>query len=303
MKKILSIFLIGCLLSACNNKEIKNGGVTVDVPENITIENIEKLSTLVRPSARQLAYQQEEMLGFIHIGMNTYTNAEWGKGEESPQIFNPSNLNAEEWILTFKKAGINAVILVAKHHDGFCVWPSKYTEHSVKNSPWREGKGDLVKEVADACKKHNMKLCLYLSPWDMNASTYGTDTYNDYYIHQLEELLTNYGPVYLLWFDGAGIDSKTSGIEMPFDWERIFKRARELQPNVLLSGAAPDVRWVGNEAGRGRETEWSVQGIDDMSELFGGLVKGHQPMAKDLGSLEELMTQVSDLDFEVEFIV
>lgn len=291
MKKILSIFLIGCLLSACNNKEIKNGGVTVDVPENITIENIEKLSTLVRPSARQLAYQQEEMLGFIHIGMNTYTNAEWGKGEESPQIFNPSNLNAEEWILTFKKAGINAVILVAKHHDGFCVWPSKYTEHSVKNSPWREGKGDLVKEVADACKKHNMKLCLYLSPWDMNASTYGTDTYNDYYIHQLEELLTNYGPVYLLWFDGAGIDSKTSGVEMPFDWERIFKRARELQPNILLSGAAPDVRWVGNEAGRGRETEWSVQGIDDMSELFGGLVKGHQPMAKDLGSLKELMTK------------
>lgn len=289
MKHIFYFILFSSTLFSCKVTDYNNNGISVKVPANVNIEKIEKLATQVRPSARQIDYQEQEMLGFIHIGMNTYTNAEWGKGKESPRIFNPAKLNAEEWVLTFKKAGINAVILVAKHHDGFCVWPSKYTEHSVKNSPWRNGKGDLVKEVADACKKHNMKLCLYLSPWDMNASTYGTEAYNDYYIHQLEELLTNYGPVYLLWFDGAGIDSKTSGVEMPFDWERIFKRARELQPNVILSGAAPDVRWVGNEAGRGRETEWCVQGIDDMNDLFGGLIKGHHPMAKNLGSLEELM--------------
>lgn len=288
--KLFYLIPIISLLS-CTQQTAKLEGVSVSIPQNSTIEEVEKLAVQVRPSYRQLDYQEREMLGFIHIGMNTFTGAEWGTGQESPSIFNPSELNADEWVKTFKEAGITGIILVAKHHDGFCVWPSKYTNHTIANSPWRNGKGDMVKEVADACKKYDMKLCLYLSPWDMHDPSYGTDAYNDYYVHQLEELLTNYGPVYLLWFDGAGVNSKTSGKEMNFDWERIFKRARELQPDVLLSGAAPDIRWVGNETGRGRKTEWSVQGIDDENILFGGEVKGHNAMAKNLGSIEELINK------------
>lgn len=293
MIKNIVVFIVVAFLVACTDSQptYNPEGVSVAIPQNASREEIIRLSTEVRPSYRQLDYQQREMLGFIHIGMNTFTEAEWGTGKENPEIFNPSDLDAEKWVKTFKDAGITGVILVAKHHDGFCVWPTKFTDHSIARSPWRNGKGDLVKEVADACKKLDMKLCLYLSPWDMHEPTYGTDAYNDYYIKQTEELLTNYGPVYLLWFDGAGVNSKTSGKNMPFDWERIFKKARELQPDVLLSGAAPDIRWVGNEAGRGRETEWSAQGIDDEKSLFGGEVKGHNATAKDLGSINELMNK------------
>ena len=134
-------------------------------------------------------------------------------------------------------------------------------------------------------------LCLYLSPWDMHEQTYGTDAYNDYYIHQVEELLSNYGPIYLLWLDGAGLSKETSGKEMKFDWTRIFKRARELQPDILLSGSGPDRRWVGNEAGKGRETEWCVQGINDTNILFGGRVEGLDDTAESLGSIEQLMSK------------
>lgn len=262
--------------------------ISVVLPENPSKEEVIRLATEVRPSYRQLDYQQREMLGFIHIGMNTFTGMEWGTGKESPSLFNPSQLNAGEWVRIFKEAGITGIILVAKHHDGFCVWPSKYTSHTVAHSPWREGKGDLVREVAEACREYDVKLCLYLSPWDMHEKTYGTEAYNDYYIRQLEELLTEYGPVYLLWFDGAGTTSDVSGREMPFDWERIFGRARELQPGVILSGNAPDIRWVGNEKGKGRETEWCVQGIDNNERLFGSL-PGYDPTLSDLGSIDDLM--------------
>ena len=290
--KLAKLCLSLLIISSCTHSNIeKNEGVSVEVPINATPEQIVELATEVRPSYRQLDYQQREMLGFIHIGMNTFTGAEWGTGKESPAIFNPKDLDAEEWVKTFKDAGITAVILVCKHHDGFCVWPSKYTIHTVKYSPWREGKGDLVRDVAEACKKHNMKLCLYLSPWDMHEQTYGTDAYNDYYIHQVEELLSNYGPIYLLWLDGAGLSKETSGKEMKFDWTRIFKRARELQPDILLSGSGPDIRWVGNEAGKGRETEWCVQGINDTNILFGGRVEGLDDTAESLGSIEQLMSK------------
>lgn len=290
--KLAKLCLSLLIISSCTHSNIeKNEGVSVEVPINATPEQIVELATEVRPSYRQLDYQQREMLGFIHIGMNTFTGAEWGTGKESPAIFNPKDLDVEEWVKTFKDAGITAVILVCKHHDGFCVWPSKYTIHTVKYSPWREGKGDLVRDVAEACKKHNMKLCLYLSPWDMHEQTYGTDAYNDYYIHQVEELLSNYGPIYLLWLDGAGLSKETSGKEMKFDWTRIFKRARELQPDILLSGSGPDIRWVGNEAGKGRETEWCVQGINDTNILFGGRVEGLDDTAESLGSIEQLMSK------------
>lgn len=276
--------------AALSSQETKPEGISRAIPEGATPEEIVRLSTQVRPSYRQIDYQQREMLGFIHIGMNTFTGQEWGTGKESPAIFNPDELDAEEWVRTFKEAGITGVILVAKHHDGFCVWPSRYTEHTVAHSPWRSGKGDLVKEVSEACRKYGMKLCLYLSPWDMHEPTYGTDAYNDFYIHQLEELLTNYGPVYLLWFDGAGTQEEVSGKNMPFQWERIFRRARELQPDVILSGNAPDVRWVGNEKGRGRATEWSVQGINEPTDWFGSL-KEYDHSRPDLGSMADLQSK------------
>lgn len=290
MKYLFFMAVSSLFCISCNSSRPLPGreGVSVTVPENATREQVIQLATQVRPSYRQLDYQQREMLGFIHIGMNTFTGAEWGTGKEDPALFNPSRLDAEAWVKTFKDAGITGVILVAKHHDGFCTWPSKYTDHSIVHSPWRDGKGDLVKEVADACHKLNMKFCLYLSPWDMHEKTYGTAAYNDYYIHQLEELLTHYGPVYLLWFDGAGTTKDVSGHEMPFDWERIFRKARELQPDVILSGNAPDVRWVGNEKGKGRETEWCVQGINSMDTLF-GTISDYRPTTPNLGSIDDLM--------------
>lgn len=286
--RLTAILAVLLFFGYATAQDVTVEGVSVTLPEHASKEQLTELATRVRPSYRQLDYQQREILGFIHIGMNTFTGAEWGTGKEEPSLFNPSQLNADEWVKTFRDAGITSVILVAKHHDGFCVWPSQYTTHTVAHSPWRDGKGDLVKEVADACRKYDMKLCIYLSPWDMHEKTYGTAAYNDYYIHQLEELLTNYGPVYLLWFDGAGVESAVSGKEMPFQWERIFSKARELQPNVILSGNAPDVRWVGNESGRGRETEWCVQGINNEETLFGSLMN-YNPMLADLGGVDDLM--------------
>ena len=284
-QKLFFSFLLS--LSACSlsGQEVLNCEFR-DVPPGATDEQVLRLATEVRPSPAQLDYQEREMLGFIHIGMNTFTGREWGTGTESPSIFNPDKLDADAWIKAYKEAGITAVIFVAKHHDGFCVWPTKYSDHSIAHSPWKNGKGDMVREVSDACRKYGVKFCLYLSPWDMHEPTYGTDAYNDHYIRQMEELLTNYGPVYLLWFDGAGTSSSVSGKNMRFDWERIFRRARELQPGILLSGA-PDIRWVGNEAGKGRETEWCVQGINDYAAAIGAR-KGHNTTAKELASIEDL---------------
>lgn len=286
LRMILFCGLMGCPFLV--HGKIKEG-VSVIVPEQSSREDILKLAVQVRPSGRQLDYQQREMVGFIHFSVNTFTGAEWGTGKENPGVFNPSRLDARSWVKTFKDAGITAVILVAKHHDGFCLWPSKQTDHNISRSPYKGGRGDLVREVADACREFGVKLCIYLSPWDMHEKSFGTEEYNDFYIKQLEELLTNYGPVYLLWFDGAGVESKVNGKQMPFAWAKIFKRARELQPDVLLSGSAPDIRWAGSEMGRGRETEWCVQGITATPRLFGGNNLGIKAKAKNLGSIDSLM--------------
>src|SRR4051812_32513214 len=199
----------------------------------------------VTPSARQLRWQQLEVVGFLHFTVNTFTDREWGLGNESEQVFNPTELDAKQWIRTCRAAGIKQVILTTKHHDGFCLWPSKYTEHSVKNSPWKGGKGDVVKEVADACKEYGMKFGFYLSPWDRHEETYGTPSYNQHYKDQLRELLTNYGEVAEVWFDGAkGENAKA----MVYDFKGYWKMVRSLQPKaVMFSDVGPDVRWVGNE--------------------------------------------------------
>ncbi|MBR3768280.1 MAG: alpha-L-fucosidase [Clostridia bacterium] len=210
------------------------------------------------PSERQLEHQQMEFYAFIHFTVNTFTDKEWGDGTEKPEIFNPTELDCDQWVDACKKAGMTGLILTAKHHDGFCLWPSKYTEHSIKNSPYKKGKGDIVQEAAKACKKGGIKFGVYLSPWDRNCPLYGQGkAYDDYYCNQLTELLTNYGELFSVWFDGA-CGEGPNGKKQEYDWDRYYSIVRSLQPNACISVSGPDVRWCGNEAGDTRESEWSV---------------------------------------------
>lgn len=231
-----------------------------------------KKAAFVVPSPRQLAWQELEYIAFIHFGVNTFTNREWGNGREDPRIFNPSEFDARQWARTIKAAGMKMIVVTAKHHDGFCLWPSAYTEHSVKNSPWRGGRGDVIKEVADACRAEGLKLGIYLSPWDRHEPTYGTGAYNDYYKNQLRELLTDYGEVSDFWLDGAGIGLKRMRMKNLYDWEGYYEIIRKLQPNCAISSIGPDTRWCGNEAGDTRESEWSVvpDNFDYQAEDIGG---------------------------------
>lgn len=208
------------------------------------------------PTQQQLEWQKLETTAFIHFTVNTYTGKEWGDGTESPSIFNPTNFDANKMIKVLKETGFKMAIITAKHHDGFCLWPTAYTEHSVKNSPWKGGKGDVVKEIAEACKAQGIKFGFYLSPWDRNHPSYGTADYNTYYKNQLTELLTNYGEVAEVWFDGAkGENAK----DMNYDFDSYWSLVRKLQPKaVMFSDVGPDVRWVGNEKGIAGETMWST---------------------------------------------
>lgn len=208
------------------------------------------------PTAEQAAWQRRELTAFFHFGMNTFTDVEWGTGADSPTLFNPTSLDAAQWVSVVKKAGFRQAILVAKHHDGFCLWPSKFTEYSVKNSPWKGGKGDLVAEFTQAAHAAGLKTGLYLSPWDRHEATFGTSAYNAYFRNQLTELLSNYGEIDELWFDGAGSDQQT------YDWESFYGLSHQLQPHALLAITGPDIRWVGNEAGIAPAGETSVQQVD-----------------------------------------
>jgi alpha-L-fucosidase len=218
----------------------------------------------VTPTPQQLRWQRLELTAFFHFGINTFTDKEWGDGSEDEKLFNPTALDARQWISVCKKAGIKQVILTAKHHDGFCLWPSKYTEHSVKNSPWKDGKGDVVKEVSNACKEMGIGFGVYLSPWDRNNPAYGTEAYNDYFVNQLTELLTNYGKIDEVWFDGANGEGP-NGRKQVYDFARWYKLIRKLQPEAVIAIMGPDVRWVGTESGYGREQEWSVIPFDASS--------------------------------------
>ena len=214
------------------------------------------------PGERQLTYEKMEFFCFIHFTVNTFTGSEWGDGKEDVSIFNPTELDARQWVKTAKDAGMKGLILTCKHHDGFCLWPSKYTEHSVKNSPYKNGNGDIVREVSEACKEFGLKFGVYLSPWDRNNSSYGKGKeYDDYYVNQLTELLTEYGELYTIWLDGACGEGANGKIQK-YDWNRYYKVMRELQPNAVISISGPDVRWCGNEAGEVRESEWSVVAKD-----------------------------------------
>ncbi|AEE50026.1 alpha-L-fucosidase [Haliscomenobacter hydrossis] len=210
---------------------------------------------LPKPSAAQLAWQKLETTAFLHFTVNTFTDKEWGDGTESPSIFNPVKLDARQWVAALKEGGFKMCIITAKHHDGFCLWPSKYTDHSVKSSPWKNGQGDVVKDVADACREFGLKFGFYLSPWDQHEKSYGTDQYNDFYKSQLKELLTNYGIVHEVWFDGArGPNAK----DMQYDFKGYWDLVKQYQPQaVCFSDVGPGVRWVGNESGNAGETCWS----------------------------------------------
>ncbi|WP_435357959.1 alpha-L-fucosidase [Emticicia sp. SJ17W-69] len=249
-KKLLTLFLISFSFSFAQNDSPKPFGPI--------------------PTKNQLQWQKMEYYAFIHFSINTYTDVAWGYGNEDPKLFNPTQLDCRQWARICKEAGMKGIIFTAKHHSGFCLWPSKYTDYSVKNVPWKNGKGDVVKEMAEACKEFGLKFGVYLSPWDRNHTDYGKPEYITYFRNQLTELLTNYGDIFEVWFDGANggngfygganetrkIDAKTY-----YDWQNTYKLVRKLQPNIVIwndGGDRADLRWVGTEAGYVGETNWSL---------------------------------------------
>lgn len=226
------------------------------------------------PSERQLAWHQMEYYMFVHFTVNSFTGKEWGYGDEKESVFNPTALDCRQWAKVARDAGMKGIIITAKHHDGFCLWPSGFTEHSVKNSPWKNGQGNVLLDLRNACDEFGLKMGVYLSPWDRNSAVYGTPDYLVYYRNQLRELLTEYGDIFEVWFDGANggdgyyggaretrrIDNKTY-----YDWPVTHKLVRDLQPDaVMFSDAGPDVRWVGNERGLGSITNWCLLNRDEM---------------------------------------
>ena len=212
-----------------------------------------------RPSPAQLAWQRDELALFLHFGVNTFSNREWGDGTEDPASFAPSALDPRQWARSARAAGFKAIVLTAKHHDGFCLWPSRTTTHSVARSPVRGGTGDVVREFVDACRAEGLKPGLYCSPWDRNAPVYGdSPRYNDMFMEQITELLTQYGEIHEVWFDGANGEGP-NGRRQVYDWPRTFGLVKRLQPNaVIFSDAGPDVRWIGNERGTAGDPNWST---------------------------------------------
>lgn len=259
-------------------------------------EDIIHKAAQVTPSNRQMEWQRKEFLAFIHFNLFTYRDDE---GENSPILFNPSKFDARQWVQVCKNTGMKMIILTAKHHQGFCLWPSAYTDYSVKASPWKNGSGDIVKEVADACHEANLEFGVYLSPWDMHEPSYGAPSYDEYFKNQLRELLTNYGPIAEVWFDGHY--GGTKGEKHDYKWNEYYGLIRTLQPNAVIAISGPDVRWVGNEKGYARESEWSVvpisldyslentKEISVIDNLFPSSFKGR---TDDLGSRKTLKEMI-----------
>ncbi len=247
--------MVACSGASSGEKYYEKG---VIFPADATPEQKVEMASRVVPTPRQLAWQDLELTAFLHFGVNTFTNREWGDGKEDPAVFAPTSLDTDQWVKTLKDAGFKMVILTAKHHDGFCLWPTETTDHSVKSSGWLDGNGDVVKMLRESCDKYDMRLGLYLSPWDRNAECYGdSPAYNDMFVAQLTELLSNYGKVDEVWFDGA-CGEGPNGKKQEYDWARFKETIERLQPEAVMAIMGDDVRWVGNEGGRGRTTEWSV---------------------------------------------
>lgn len=255
--------------------------------------------TKVVPSQRQKLFCESGFHAFIHYGTNTFTGKEWGDGKAPASIFNPTNQDTDQWVSALKDGGAKGVIITAKHHDGFCLWQTDTTEYSIKNSPYKEGKGDVVQEVSDSCKKYGLKFGFYLSPWDRNSEFYGTDKYNDFYIEQLTELLTKYGDVFCVWLDGACGSYMDGKDKQVYDFSRIYETVYKYHPDAVVSNCGPDIRWVGNEGGFARKSEWNVvpmfsfdlQTIADNSQQADDgkfSKKGADVISSDLGSQEFL---------------
>jgi alpha-L-fucosidase len=258
--RILSAICLQVLIASTLSAQLKKAGAPA--------------SLLPVPSAAQLQWHEMEMNAFVHFTINTYTDKEWGYGDESPALFNPTACDPQQWTRVLKQTGFKGLILTCKHHDGFCLWPSKYTDHAIQNSSYKGGKGDLVKETSNAARASGLKFGIYLSPWDRNRADYGTPAYITYYRNQLKELIHSYGPVFEMWFDGAnGGDGYYGGArEMRringasyYDWPATLDMVRKMAPNIILfSDAGPGVRWVGNERGAAGETNWNTISIDTL---------------------------------------
>ncbi len=272
MKKTLRFFLVEIIVVALF-------AFTAKIAGRSSGSDIKPPAALLPiPTEQQMAWHEMELNAFIHFTTNTFTGLEWGMGSEKETVFNPTQINVEQWVKTLKDAGFKQVILTCKHHDGFCLWPSKFTEHSVKNSPY---KGDVVREVSNACKKYDMRFGVYLSPWDRNHADYGKPAYLEYYRNQLKELFTNYGPVREMWFDGAnggngyyGGANETRKINSfsYYDWPTTISMVRAIQPKVIFfSDAGPDLRWVGNERGTAGLTNWNTINNDTLYAGKGGI--------------------------------
>jgi alpha-L-fucosidase len=222
------------------------------------------------PSARQIRWQDSNFYLFVHFGPNTFTNVEWGKGSENADVFNPTELDCRQWCRIAKAAGASGIILTAKHHDGFCLWPSKYSTHTVAQSSWRNGKGDVLKELSQACKAEGLSMGVYLSPWDRNHPAYGTPAYNDVFVNMMKEVVANYGPFFEFWWDGANGEGP-NGKKQEYDWNRFIHTMRSIAPNtVLFSDIGPDARWVGNESGFAGTTNWNFLDTAGFTRGAGG---------------------------------
>lgn len=260
MKKIVSLLLLGAAFTFAPQLKESLAQTTAALAPPVPYGAV--------PTPRQLRWHEMEIYAFVHFSPNTFTDREWGYGDESPRIFNPTDFNADQIVSALKAAGMKGVILTAKHHDGFCLWPTKTTTHNISRSPWRGGRGDVVREFAAACRRHQIKFGVYLSPWDRNNADYGRPEYIKIYREQLRELLTRYGPLFEIWHDGAnGGDGYYGGARETrridpvsyYDWPQTWELIRQLQPNaVIFSDAGPDVRWVGNEKGIAGDPSWST---------------------------------------------
>lgn len=269
----------GPALLAQGTRPVYAGSNFMVVPEGMAPDEIAELAGDVTPTARQLAWQRCEFNAFLHFGLNTFTNREWGDGKGDPALFNPSRLDARQWAHAIRDAGMKMAIITAKHHDGFCLWPTEYTGYSVKSSPWKGGQGDVVGELAEACREYGLKFGFYLSPWDRHEPSYGDSAaYNRFFMNQLRELLTRYGEISEVWFDGA-CGEGPNGKKQVYDWPAWYALIRELQPGAVIAVMGPDVRWVGTETGVARETEWSV--IPDIVDPGGSGPDLSQPFPAD----------------------
>ena len=210
------------------------------------------------PDAKQLAWQKKPFYLFMHFGPNTFTDLEWGKGSEKEEVFNPTELDCRQWCRIAKAAGATGIVITAKHHDGFCLWPSAYSKHTVAKSSWRKGKGDVLKELSQACREYGLSMGVYLSPWDRNHPAYGTPAYNQVFINMMKEVVSKYGPFFEFWWDGANGEGP-NGKKQVYDWHAFEATIREIAPNTMVfSDIGPDMRWVGNEKGFVGRTNWNL---------------------------------------------